>query len=387
MHFIRSKLLSLLKNWHIKYILTIWLAWTTILILVGAIMFGRIPVSGPMHSYYGIGEELSVWTNWDGNNYIVIAREGYNIDPLYAFFPLLPILIKILVNILDISYPLAGVIVSRLALLGALFFLVKLVEKEWGKDIAYKTAWLMLIFPTAYFMMTVYTESLFLFTTLAAWYFARDKNWWLAGFFGFFAPLTRLLGILMAPVLFWEYLSSKDWSFKKIRFGIFASITPVLGLISYAYFNYTRTGDFLHFLNVQKYWAEVHSRGGYHNPFGIIWNELVETIAKIPNEGIFIIGGTDLWMTLFAVGILIWITIKRTLRTPYLIWSWGLLMIPIISGSLVSMPRYVLGFFPMYIVLAIWCTKSKLFEQFYTFTSILLFATFYIMFLFQVWLA
>lgn len=85
----RQKLLSLLKQWHIKYILTIWLAWTTILILVGAIMFGRIPVSGPIHSYYGIGEELSVWTNWDGNNYIVIAREGHNIDPLYAFFPLL----------------------------------------------------------------------------------------------------------------------------------------------------------------------------------------------------------------------------------------------------------------------------------------------------------
>jgi hypothetical protein len=44
-----------------------------------------------------------------------------------------------------------GVIVSRLALFGALVFLVKFVEKEWASDIAYETAWLILIFPTAYF--------------------------------------------------------------------------------------------------------------------------------------------------------------------------------------------------------------------------------------------
>jgi len=383
----KYKFISFLKNWNVKYVLTIWIVWMTILILVGAIMVGRIPVNGSIHSYYGIGEQLSVWTNWDGNNYVVIAREGYNILPLYAFFPLLPILIKIFVNILDISYPLAGVIVSRLALFGALIFLVKLVEKEWGKDIAYKTAWLMLIFPTAYFLMAVYTESLFLFTTLATWYFAKERNWWLAGFFGFFAPLTRLLGILVGPVIFWEYLVSKGWNLKKIRCGILAIFTPLLGSLSYAYFNYIQTGDWLHFLNAQKYWAEVHGRGGYHNPMIIIWDEFISTISKIPNEGIFIIGGTDLWMTLFAVGILIWITIRKIFSPPYLIWSWGFLMIPIISGSLVSMPRYVLGFFPMFIVLALWCNKSKLFEQFYTFTSVLLMATFYIMFLFQIWLA
>ncbi|MEX0596920.1 MAG: mannosyltransferase family protein, partial [Candidatus Paceibacterota bacterium] len=104
--------MSFLKSWNIKYVFIIWIVWITILILVGAIMFGRIPVNGPMHSYYGIGEQLSVWTNWDGNNYIVIAREGYNIQSLYAFFPLLPILINLVVKILDISYPLAGVIVS-----------------------------------------------------------------------------------------------------------------------------------------------------------------------------------------------------------------------------------------------------------------------------------
>jgi len=91
-------------------------------------------------------------------------------------------------------------------------------------------------------------------------------------------------------------------------------------------------------------------------------------------------------MTLFAIGILIWINIRKTFSPPYLVWSWVLLMIAIISGSLVSMPRYILAFFPMYIVFALWFSKSKLFEQFYTFTSVLLMATFYIMFLFQIWL-
>ena len=138
-----------------------------------------------------------------------------------------------------------------------------------------------------------FSNCLLLFTTLDSCSFAKERNWCLTGFFGVFVPLTRLLGILLATVIFWGYLVSKDCNLKKIRFGILAILTPILGLLSYAYFNYIKTGDWIYFLNSQKYWAEVHNRGGYHNPF-IIGKEIDSTISKIPNEGIFIIGGTDL---------------------------------------------------------------------------------------------
>jgi Gpi18-like mannosyltransferase len=50
----------------------------------------------------------------------------------------------------------------------------------------------LLIFPTAFFLNAVYTESLFLFLSLATFYYALKKNFFSAGIFGFFASLTRL---------------------------------------------------------------------------------------------------------------------------------------------------------------------------------------------------
>lgn len=375
------------KRWNLTYVIGVWLIWSIAIFLVGAIIMSRVPISGVRHSYGGIGEELSVWTNWDGNNYIMIARGGYSDEPLplYAFFPLLPVLIKVLTIILPISYPLAGIIISRLATLGALIFFVKLIEKQWNKEIAYKAAWFLLIFPTSFFMFAVYTESLFLFTTIASWYFAKEKNWILAGVFGFFSATSRLVGILTTFIIMWEYLSSKSWNIRKIQWGILSSLGPILGLISYGYYNYVQTGSFLHFLEVQKYWS-AHGRGGYHNPIEIVIKELLNTFSD-KSSILGILGSLDLWVTLFIIGILLWETIGKLLPRQYLLWAWAITLIPIISGSLVGMPRYVLTCFPIYIIIALWCQKNVFFEKLYTTLSILLLSVFYSMFLFQAWIA
>jgi hypothetical protein len=375
------------KRWNLTYVIGIWLIWSIALFLVGAIIMSRVPINGVRHSYSGTGEELSVWTNWDGNNYIMIARGGYSDEPLplYAFFPLLPVLIKVLTVIFPISYPLAGIIISRLATLGALIFFVKLIEKQWNQEIAYKAAWVLLIFPTSFFMFSVYTESLFLCTTIAAWYFAKEKNWILAGIFGFFSATSRLVGILTTFIIMWEYLSSVNWNIPKIRWGITSVLAPVLGLISYGYYNYVQTGSFLHFLEVQKYWS-AHGRGGYHNPLEIVIKELANTFSDKSNI-LGILGSLDIWFSLFAIGILLWATIRKSLPIQYLFWGWAIILIPIISGSLVSMPRYVLTCFPIYMIIALWCQKNIFFDKLYTMASILLLAALYSMFLFQAWIA
>jgi len=48
-----------------------------------------------------------------------------------------------------------------------------------------------------------------------SFYFARTQKWWLAGIFGFFASLTRLVGIILFPVLVFEYLIQQKFDFKK----------------------------------------------------------------------------------------------------------------------------------------------------------------------------
>jgi len=136
--------------------------------LISRTLIERIPFGVP-HSLSTQTEELSIWTNWDGNNYIVIASQGYSNlgEQFFAFFPLYPLLIRIVRFIFGISFPYAGILISRGSLLLAIIFFIKLSEQDFSKKIAYRSAWYMLIFPTSFFFFATYTEGLFLFINLA----------------------------------------------------------------------------------------------------------------------------------------------------------------------------------------------------------------------------
>jgi len=350
-------------------------------------LIDRIPFGEP-NSLSTQTNDLSIWTKWDGNNYIVIAREGYSNlgDQFFAFFPLYPLLIRIIRFTFNISYPYAGIIISRVSILLAIIFLIKLIEQDFPKKIAYRTAWYLLIFPTSFFFFATYTEGLFLFINLATWYFIKVKNYKLAFIFGFLSPLTRLLGVLMAPVILFEYLKSIDFQIKKIQIPIITSVAPILGLGLYGLYNYYHTKDFFNFLNAQKYWSG-YGREGYNNPFVIIWNNIISSFSKFGEEGFLILGYFDLWFSLFTLFILLYVTVKKVIPISYVIWSWVFFLIPIVTGSLVSMPRYVLVLFPIFIVLAKWGDKNQYIDKLYTIISILLLTNLLYMFIFGIWIA
>ncbi len=376
-----------MKNWNLKYSILIWVIWMVAIFTLSRTLIDRIPFGEP-NSLSTQTNDLSIWTNWDGNNYIVIAREGYSNlgDQFFAFFPLYPLLIRIIRFTFNISYPYAGIIISRVSILLAIIFLIKLIEQDFPKKIAYRTAWYLLIFPTSFFFFATYTEGLFLFINLATWYFIKVKNYKLAFIFGFLSPLTRLLGVLMAPVILFEYLKSIDFQIKKIQIPIITSVAPILGLGLYGLYNYYHTKDFFNFLNAQKYWSG-YGREGYNNPFVIIWNNIISSFSKFGEEGFLILGYFDLWFSLFTLFILLYVTVKKVIPISYVIWSWVFFLIPIVTGSLVSMPRYVLVLFPIFIVLAKWGDKNQYIDKLYTIISILLLTNLLYMFIFGIWIA
>ena len=116
-----------MKNWNLKYSILIWVIWMVAIFTLSRTLIDRIPFGEP-NSLSTQTNDLSIWTNWDGNNYIVIAREGYSNlgDQFFAFFPLYPLLIRIIRFTFNISYPYAGIIISRLSILLAIIFLIKL---------------------------------------------------------------------------------------------------------------------------------------------------------------------------------------------------------------------------------------------------------------------
>ncbi|MCR4324817.1 MAG: hypothetical protein NUV69_03990, partial [Candidatus Curtissbacteria bacterium] len=59
----------------------------------------------------------------------------------------------------------------------------------------------------------------------------------------------------------------------------------------------------------------------------------------------------ELFSTLFALGALI-IAIKKVKKTEWIVFSFIAVLTPTLTGTLASMPRYILIAFPIFIVLA-----------------------------------
>ena len=147
-------------------------------------------------------------SRWDTGFYVSIAEEGYRYEgvelPSVAFFPLLPILMRLLTPLVGDAV-VAGILISNLALLAATIVLYRAVLDEWNAAAAERSIWYLSVFPASLFGSAIYTESLFLLTAIGAFFLARRGRWLGAGLVGVAAALTRLHGVLVAVLLAGEW--------------------------------------------------------------------------------------------------------------------------------------------------------------------------------------
>jgi hypothetical protein len=298
---------------------------------------------------------LAVWGRWDAEHYIGIATNGYSgTEP--AFFPLYPLLIWILGGLTG-NHLIAGLMISNAASFFALLFLYKLVEHEFNRQVAHRAVFYVSIFPTAIFFSAVYTESLFLFLSVASFYYIRERRWLLAGVFGYFAALTRVEGVLLAVPFAIEwgialYESRGDW----FRWPLDTAVKPLagilaipLGLASYMAYLWVLRGDPLYFSHVQAHWGRhlampwVSFGYSLHLIFG---NVEPQTIANQLLEVTF----TLLMIAALAIGF-------RRLRASYIAYMALSILVPISTSSLMSMPRFALVLFPMFALFGLWGAK------------------------------
>ena len=107
-----------------RAILWLFLCTRFVLVLVTYIAF--ILFTAPKYSSIPVDMTalLDTWNHWDAANFVRIAQYGYRPPFDYAFFPMFPLLIRLVSHIVGPwSYPLVGTLISNLALLGSLFVL------------------------------------------------------------------------------------------------------------------------------------------------------------------------------------------------------------------------------------------------------------------------
>lgn len=304
----------------------------------------------------------SPWANFDGIHYLNIATQGYTTDA--RFMPLYPLVIKLFSYLIPSPF-IVGFILLNIFFLASLFVLKKLLAFDYDKKRITWTIIFLLLFPTSFFFGAVYSESLFFLLTLLSFYFARKKQWLLAGIFGALASATRIVGIILLPALLVEYAMQKKKSIKDL-FGV--CLIP-LGTIAYAIYNYVRWGNPLYFLQAQGELSNGRAVNSIILPPQLIYRYIKILFTVSPIQYDWWIAFLEFGMFWFAA-ILVYIMWKQKIRLSYLAFAVLGMLVPVMSGTLTGFPRYVLPLFPLFIAMS--GVKNRVFKIMYIGISILL---------------
>lgn len=324
----------------IKYILLLFFGTRIVLTGLGLLVRGFFPqnIQPPMSSF----SFLNVWGVWDSYHYLHIAQSGYVTNALYAFFPLYPLLMKALALVVGNAF-ISGLLISNVCLLIASIYLYKLVRLEKEQETALNTVKYLFLYPTAFVLSGVFTESLYLALILAGFYYAKKRSWWLVGILGLFVSGTRTIGVFFVLPMVYEYAKSKEFKLKNVGIDAIPLLLIPVGLFCYMAYNYVMIGDPLGFGHVlTAEWGRQQS-----NPLLSILYGLLQ--AKVN--------------ALIALACLAFLTVfyKRIGFSYWLVGAYSIVL-PLFSG-IGSMHRYTLVAFPMYIILAE-LSKNKYVDQF-----------------------
>ena len=327
---------------------------------------------------------LAVWGRWDAEHYLGIAKAGYS-GTEFAFFPLYPALIKI-VGAFTGSNLIAGLLISNAASFFGLLYLYKLVEHEYNRHVAQRATFYVSIFPTAIFFAAVYSEALFLFLTVASFYYVRERRWITAGIFGCLAALSRSEGVLLAAPLFIEWLiAAKEGGREFFRYWVDDVVKPAiglafvpLGLALYMGYLWVLSGDPLKFSHVQAHW-------GRH--LAPPWASVANTFTKIAHaHAPQTIANQSLELAFTAIMLVAVALGLRRLRLSYTVYMALSIIIPMSTGSLMSMPRFALVLFPMFALFGLWGARQS-FNNAYVAFSLPLLGLFTVLFADWYWVA
>ncbi|MEI6533647.1 MAG: hypothetical protein WCO06_07490 [Candidatus Roizmanbacteria bacterium] len=345
---------------------------------------------------YGFPYWLASFTNFDGVHYILIARQGY-LEYSQAFFPVYPLLIRYLAPIFLNNHMIVALVISYTSL-----FIALIILKKYLKEISFsasQTFWFiafLLTFPTSYYFGAIYTESVFLLTFVSTLYFLEKKNFAGAMVCAILTALTRLIGIfLIIPILFYFlnivlnehknsiktisqfFLRSYKW-FLKNKLSLIVILSPILGFAIYAgYLFYTHGDPFYFYTSQPKFGANrsthliffpqviyryvrIFMTAQFNIQYCIAFLELISFIFAISCIGyeLFVVFKTKNWFVP---------------RSGIALFSLISIILPTLTGTFSSMPRYTLMSFSTFFVIS--TMKNRIVKYIFLASFILLHIT------------
>ena len=273
---------------------------------------------------------------WDAGYYTTITAFGYGdaaLDPatlshLPAFFPLTPLVLKALAGI-GLDPLLAGPIVMTLSSLAALVVLHVLVREGASRRVARLSVAAIAFFPFSYVLSTNYSDGLFLLTSVSAYYAVTRRQPLVAFVAAAGAGLDRPAALALGAAFAWEALRPG----RRRRAALAGALGVAIGTGAFFLYLWHVRGTPLASLDAQREWQRTG------NPVDLVpyvWHSLTGLHAT---NLLYLVG-----VPLGVLGILV---LRRTgiTGTP-LAFAVFALVLPLASGTAMSLPRFLMGTFP-----------------------------------------
>jgi hypothetical protein len=310
---------------------------------------------------------LSHWAGFDGVHYITIVESGYfGTGGIQAFFPLYPALIWLL-HQTGLPIILSGLIIAWVCTYFFLLLWWQELQARYGRRVAWWGLVIILILPGSFFLGAMYTESLFLVLLLAWWRTYQRGQYPLMTVIGIALTATRIVGVVAVAALVLDLLiqawHNKAWSANLWHRLTWISLSS-LGLLGYMAYLAWCFGDPLYFATVQSSFGA--GRDASHL---ILLPQVLWRYAKMFYYGLPLSLKTyaivlELGVSLAYLGGLI-MTGWQNWRARGQIYPWyawwfavGAYLLPTLTGSFSSMPRYSLVCLVIAVALARWSAQN-----------------------------
>jgi hypothetical protein len=365
----------------VAFVLVVYAASRLFYLLAGALLSGVVPISRfqRITSDVPFGT-MNLWSHWDGEHYAALAAGGYlqppdNVSP--AFFPLYPLLTRSFAELFGGPLSLGalslwGVLVSLAALPLALFFVYRIAEDGWGEGVARAATLALAFFPTAFFLNSAYTESLFLVLSAGSLWAARVRgDLLLACVLAGLAAATRNVGVFLLAPLFLVWLGDA----RRYRWRAVYLVLAPSGLAAYAGYLWWRFGDPLLFYTDQQKWGR--QAAGPLATAGRTWEAAVEGAGRLidprlwadPSLGSLanhLEGANNFYnLVFFVFAVVVLVAGLRDLPPDLSVYAFLLVAPATLFGTpespLMGTPRYLLVAFPLFIVLGLMHKNRLLF--------------------------
>ncbi len=290
------------------------------------------------------GALLGMWQRWDGIYYQAIAETFYSTERLTAFFPAYPLLGRVVAQLTGLPVLAALLAISACATLISLVLLHRTAADLFSNMAADRAVQSALLFPTAFFLFGVYPQSLVLLWMLLAYDQARRERWLAAGLAGLLAGLTHGTVLPLAAML----AVQAGLALRRSRFGLrwlalpAVAGLPLLGTALFLAWREAMGFPVFNALLVEN-WERVVSP-----PWETLWALVQYFPANVGRNWVIVLNTAVL---VAAVGAVIW-GIRRlplALNVYQIILLLYLLSNRVTSDPLLSLNRYVLVMFPMYL--------------------------------------